>query len=103
MSRRDTAVDADGPQRPSDSRSYQLTATNLAAHGEATPTISSKDHQNGNNKMQRWLAYRGDSQPPTREAHEARDWGRLVESDEVAAAIESATRGEGDAARRQDT
>ncbi|KAM0701786.1 hypothetical protein Q7P35_010695 [Cladosporium inversicolor] len=96
-------MDADGPQRPSDSRSNQLTTTNLAAHGEATPTVSSKDQQNGNNKLQRWLAYRGDSQLPTREAREARDWSRLVESDEVAAAIESATRGEGDASRRQET
>jgi hypothetical protein len=83
--------------------SAQLTTAKLATHAEVASTVSQSDQRNNDNKMQRWLAYHGDCQPPTREAREIRDWGRLVENDEVAAAIESATCVEGESDRRRDT
>jgi len=103
MSRKDTySKDTDEPQRRVDSRSNQLTAANLAAHEAATSAVSPNGQHTENHNMQRWLVYNGDRQLPTRDAQAPRDWSRLVEMDELAAAIEGATRGEG-AVRKRDT
>ena len=102
MSRKDTGQDRRGPQCSADSRSTPLTAANLAAYNETTSAIPPGIQHHENDNMQRWLTRADDCQPPTREAREVRNWDRLVENDDVAAAIESATRREGAAARKHD-
>ena len=102
MSRKDTTKDRAGQQSHSNPRSIPLTTANLAAHDEATSAMTFIDQEHEKENMRRWLACADDCQPPTREAREVRHWDRLVENDDVAAAIESATRCEGAAARKQD-